>query len=124
MKNTNSKEFKAKVFGHFSDILSGEDMDLSLETDLDKALYVKSRIEGEYEHVIRQKGIYKAVAEWLSGLAINIDYSYHDIIKRAESWHECELNEKQADMVCERWFDFMGLKLIQYCEKQGVNLRY
>ena len=125
MKNTNTKEFKAKVDAYLLDAYrsKAEDYENGAKTDPELIRFILDTFKKEYGHEIRRQGsIQGALASWLSGLALNIDYTNSSIIKRAEEWHECELTEKQADIVCEKWFDFMACKIMQLAGRHGLHV--
>ena len=43
----------------------------------DKISYIFERFYSEYGWNVEQQGKLKAMTEWLSGLALNIDYTYY-----------------------------------------------
>jgi hypothetical protein len=125
MKHTNTKSFRDKVDTYFLETIkeSAEDNGNTLTTDHDIMQYAVDRFMSEAGYEIkRQNSIQGAVEYWLSGLALDIDYNYCDIVKRAEAWHECTLTEKQAEMICEKWFNFMACKFLQLAERKGVHI--
>ena len=121
MKNTNTKAFRATVWEYLANSLYDFDGDFDSRV---ARLYEK--FADEYDHPANRAyhghNIQAMVSGWLSGLPLNIAYSYCDIIEVSESWHECKLTEAQADMICERWFDFLAFKLIQLWRKNGVDI--
>ena len=75
-----------------------------------KIKYLFDRFNSEYGWNISRVGKYKAMTEWLSGLAINIPYTYFDIIELAKEMGSINNNptEAQKDRVCENYFSFMA----------------
>lgn len=117
LKRTNTKEFTAIVNRYLLD--SVYDFEGS---DTEKAQHIWARFQSEYNYKnnrIRLPNLQDRVAEWLSGLALNIEFSYYDIRKRAESWHECKLTDSDAERIYHNWFPFLASKLIRLCEKNG-----
>lgn len=123
MKNTNTSAFRAIVYRYLLDSIDSEECPAT--TDKGRAEYIFRRFQSEYNHpdnIKRIPNTQARVAEWLSGLALNVEYTYSDIIKRAETWHECKLTDKEADCVIDYWFTFLALKLIQLWRKHGLEV--
>lgn len=88
-----------------------EDIDgKPLHKDQDKINYIFSRFYAEYGWLIEQKGKLAALTEWLSGLALNIDYTYYDIIQLAIKMGSIEENpnEELENKVIDNYFNFMA----------------
>ena len=119
MKRTNTAEFKETVFQYLAD--SAYDFEGS---QAETAQHIRNRFESEFnypDNKRRTPNNQARVAAWLSGLPLNIAAYYVDIIALAETWHECQLTDKQADVICENWFNFLAFKLIQLWAKHGVE---
>ena len=54
----------------------------------------------------------KLMAEWLSGLAINIPYTYNDIIKLSKELLETD-TLKDEDKIIENYFNFMAIQIFK-----------
>jgi hypothetical protein len=63
--------------------------------------HIQTRFESEYGWAIERYGRHKALTDWLAGMALDIPYTYHDIMDTFG------MNEKQA----QRYFDFMAMCL-------------
>ena len=50
-----------------------------LKTEQDKINYIFDRFYSEYKWNVDRMGKYKAMSEWLSGLALDIPFYYEDI---------------------------------------------
>jgi len=88
-----------------------EDIDgKPLYKDKDKINYIFSRLYAEYGWCIEQKGKLTALTEWLSGLALNIDYTYYNIIQLAIEMGSIDENpsDKLQEKVCNNYFNFMA----------------
>ena len=121
MKNTNTKAFKAQVWQY---ILESDDSAPSNTSDYDKALHIWERFRSEHNYDNNKRrlpNLQERVADWLSGVALNIAYTNYDIIKLSEKWHDCQLSEKQVEMVLNNWWKFMAFKLIQLVEYHGID---
>ena len=119
LKNTNTKEFKATVFAYLCNALYDFE-----GTPEERATRIWEKFSREYDYPDNRKRIpnlQARVAEWLSGLPLNVDYSYFDVRQTSQAWHECELTEKQADMVCANWFNFLAFKTLQLWQSVGID---
>jgi len=120
MKRTNTKHIMQCVEDYLCNAISNDDGAPNTTETRELFAYAYGRFLAEYGHEIGRRGTEGALSYWLSGLAIGIDYSYCDIIARAEEWHECKLTEKQEDMVCASWFDFLACKFLQISQRYGI----
>jgi len=91
-----------------------------MEMNFKPLKYIFSRFNSEAGWNIERIGKYKAMAEWLSGLALNIEFNNYAIIKLAAKLGSIEENpsEKIQDKVIEKYWDFManiifGFKRVQ-----------
>ena len=84
--------------------------DEPLKTDQDKIKYIFDRFNSEYGFMIDRVGKQKAIAEWLSGLALDIEYYYDDIVKLAIKMGSIDENpnDKLRNKVEQGYFDFMA----------------
>lgn len=88
-----------------------EDIDgKPLHKDQDKINYIFTRFYSEYGWLIEQKGKLAALTEWLSGLALNIDYTHYDIIQLAIEMGSIDENPSESlqDRVIDNYFNFMA----------------
>ena len=84
--------------------------------------YLFNRFNNEYGFNIKRMGKRKALAEWLSGLAIPIPFYNADIISLAKEMGSVEkdLTAKQEDNILENYWDFMAsMILLLEREKQS-----
>ena len=104
-------EYKKNYKSYILDCLDSEDdlTDKSL-TDQEKINYLFDRFNSEYGFMVQRVGKQNALAEWLSGLAINIDYYYEDIIKLAVKMGSIDANpsEELQERVCNNYWNFMA----------------
>jgi len=86
----------------------------------DKISYIFERFYNEYNYV-KQQGKLKAMNEWLSGLALNIDYTSSDIIKLAVDMGSIGENPSESlqDKVINNYFNFMA-KIILSIEPSHI----
>ena len=108
MRRTNSKEVKAAVRNYLLEVAQSEEMESITE--------LKEKFMNEYGWAVARLGQYNACIEWLRGLAINVDYTYYDIIQLMAEW----LDETTEE--AERWLDKRGDSLYwQLLAREIVN---
>jgi len=80
------------------------------KTDKEKINYILDRFNKEYGFMIERVGQQKAMAEWLSGLALNIKFYYEDIVKLAIKMGSIDENpsEKLQARVKDNYWSFMA----------------
>ena len=93
-----------------------------LKTDQEKINYIFNRFNDEYSWNIERVGKFRAMSEWLSGLALPIEYMYHNIVELAVKLGSINPNpsNKLYDKVCDTYFDFMA-NIILGLEKEVSN---
>ena len=94
--------------------------DEPLKTDADKIKYIFNRFYSEYDFMISRVGKSKAMSEWLSGLALPIEYYYDDIVKLAVKMGSIDENpsDKLRNKVEQGYFDFMANIILDFEPKQ------
>jgi hypothetical protein len=95
-----------------------------LKTEHDKINYIFNRFYSEYGWNIEKVGKFKAMSEWLSGLALDIDFYYEDIIKLAVDMGSLDANasDKLKSKVQENYFDFMANIILGFEPKQNKKV--
>ena len=83
----------------------------------EKIKYLFDRFNSEYGWKVgrtRNDTIQNVIAEWLSGIAINIPYSYYDIIELAKNMGSVDdnLTSVQEDRICENYWNFMAYMIL------------
>lgn len=56
------------------------------ETREEKIRFLKARFCSEYGYNVKRQGEQKALIGWLQGLALNVEYTYHDIEQLMIKW--------------------------------------
>lgn len=123
MTNMNTKATRETIFRYILD--SVRDCEAEDMNDSDKAAYLWARFESEYNYADNRERIpnlQARVAEWLSGLAIGIEYTNAGIVALAEEWQGRKLSDKQAERVINNYFSFMAFKVMQLCKAHGINI--
>jgi len=90
--------------------------DEELTNDKDKIEYLFSRFHSEYGWNIKNVGKYQAMSEWLSGLALDIDFTYYDIVQLAIKMGSIDENpsQKLIDKVFENYWGFMANIILSF----------
>ena len=111
MSKLHHTKYKENYKNYILDCIDSEDDLINQELIRDQKIqYLFNRFNSEYGWNIQRVGKYKAMQEWLSGLAINIPYTYFDIIELAKEMGSIDSNPSQAlqDRVCANYFGFMA----------------
>tara|TARA_R100000995_G_C3413944_1_gene90711 strand:+ start:249 stop:602 length:354 start_codon:yes stop_codon:yes gene_type:complete len=101
-------KYKANYKRYILDTIEIEGNELA--TDEEKVEYLFNRFYSEYDHQIKRYGKYKAMSEWLSGLALSTPYLNQDIIQLAidmGSIVENPSDELQSKVINNYW-EFMS----------------
>ena len=111
MDKLHHTKYKENYKNYILDCIDSEDDLVNQELTRDQKIqYLFDRFNSEYGWNIQRVGKYKAMQEWLSGLAINIPYTYFDIIELAKEMGSIDSNPSEAlkDRVCQNYFSFMA----------------
>lgn len=95
-------------------------LDVEKETSRDQRIeHLFDRFNSEYGFNIKRLGKRKALAEWLSGLAIPIPFYNSDIITLAKTMGSVnsDLSSTQEDNIINGYWDFMA-NIILLLEKE------
>jgi|TARA_R110000772_G_scaffold7784_1_gene26177 hypothetical protein len=114
-------EYKKNYKAYILECISSEDDLINQNlTDDEKINYLFDRFGNEYGFQIERMGENKAMAEWLSGLAINIPYTYGEIIELAVEMGSIDENPSEAleDRVIENYFSFMANIILSFKSKE------
>ena len=82
----------------------------TLTSESEKISYIFNRFNSEYGFMIDRVGKYKAMSEWLSGLALDIEYYNYKIIKLAKDMGSLntDSNYKAEQKIINNYFNFMA----------------
>jgi len=94
--------------------------DEPLKTDDEKIKYIFDRFYSEYGFMIKRVGKYKAMSEWLSGLALDIEYYNYKIVKLAKDMGSLDTNStyKAEQKIINNYFDFMANIILGFEPKE------
>ena len=122
MKLHHSK-YKENYKKYILSTIETDNNDKPLKTDKDKIKYIFDRFNSEYGFMVERVGKYKAMSEWLSGLALDIEYYYDDIVKLAIKMGSIDPNpnDKLRNKVEQGYFDFMASIILGFEPKEVQN---
>ena len=110
MTKLHHTEYKKNYKKYILSTIETDNEDKPLKTDQDKIQYIFDRFNSEYGFMIERVGKQKAISEWLSGLALDIEYYYDDIVKLAIKMGSIDENpnDKLRSKVEQGYWDFMA----------------
>jgi len=113
-------EYKKNYKKYILDTIETGLNDEPLKTDQEKIEYLFKRFNSEYGFMIERVGKQKAIAEWLSGLALDIEYYYDDIVKLAIKMGSIDENpsDKLQARVKENYWNFMANVILSFEPKE------
>ena len=83
MTKLHHTEYKKNYKNYILSTIEEDGEGKPIKTDDEKIKYIFDRFNSEYGFMIERVGKQKAMSEWLSGLALDLEYYYSDIIKLA-----------------------------------------
>ena len=114
MSKLHYTKYQENYKNYILDCIDSEDDLINKElTKEEKIKYLFDRFYSEYGFMVERVGKQKAIAEWLSGLAIHIPYTHNDIIELAKNMGSVNqnLSTVQEDRIIENFMAYMVLLL-------------
>jgi hypothetical protein len=110
------KNYKNYILGTIEEDGEGK----PLKTDQEKIDYIFNRFNSEYGWNIKRVGKFKAMTEWLQGLALNIEYMNVAIVPLAIKMGSIDPNpsEKLQAKVIENYWSFMANVILWFEPKK------
>jgi len=110
------KNYKNYILGTIEEDGEGK----PLKTDQEKIDYIFNRFNSEYGWNIERVGKFKAMTEWLQGLALNIEYMNVAIVPLAIKMGSIDPNpsEKLQAKVIENYWSFMANVILWFEPKK------
>ena len=96
MTKLHHTEYKKNYKKYILDTIETDNDDKPIKTDNEKIKYIFDRFNSEYGFMIDKVGKHKAMSEWLSGLALDIEHYYDDIVKLAIKMGSIDENPSPA----------------------------
>ena len=103
-------KYKENYKQYILSTIETDNNDQPITTEREKINYIFNRFHSEYDWNIKRIGKQKALAEWLSGLALDLPYYYQDIVELAVNMGLIEPNpsDKVIQRVEQGYWDFMA----------------
>jgi hypothetical protein len=92
------------------------------DNDSDLLKFAYNRFMSEKGWQVEREGITQAVNDWLSGLALNVVFYNHEILKLGKEWGEINETPSEAreDIFINNWWDNLTGVLINLWKKEGI----
>ena len=120
MLKTDSTKYQLNFAKYIISVIDSEDLPSETMTNKEKVFFIMDRFVKEYcyqQNLDRHDNdMTKLMAEWLSGLAINIPYTYCDIIKLSKELLETD-TLKDEDKIIENYFNFMAMQIFKLANR-------
>ena len=116
MTKLHHTEYKKNYKNYILSTIETDNEGKPIKTDNEKIKYIFDRFNSEYGFMINRVGKQKAMSEWLSGLALNIEFYYDDIVKLAIKMGSIDPNpnDKLRNRVKQGYFDFMANIILSF----------
>ena len=120
MTKLHHTEYKKNYKNYILSTIEEDGEGKPLTTDKEKINYIFDRFYSEYGFMIERVGKQKAISEWLSGLALDLEYYYSDIIKLAIKMGSIDENpsKKLQIKVINNYWDFMAKIILGFEPKE------
>tara|TARA_Y100000310_G_scaffold255299_1_gene262661 strand:- start:368 stop:745 length:378 start_codon:yes stop_codon:yes gene_type:complete len=120
MTKLHHTEYKKNYKNYILNTIEEDGEGKPLNTEQEKVKYLFDRFNSEYGFMIERVGKQKAIAEWLQGLALDIEYYYDDIVKLAVKMGSIDENpsEKLQARVKENYWNFMANVILSFEPKE------
>jgi len=121
MSKLHHTEYKKNYKNYILSTIDDNGWGKPLKTDQEKIKYIFNRFNSEYGFMIIRVGKQKAMAEWLSGLALSIEYMNDDIVKLAIEMGSIDENpsEKLKAKVIDNYWSFMANVILWFEPKEN-----
>ena len=110
MTKLHHTEYKKNYKNYILSTIEEDGEGKAITTESKKIDYIFDRFNSEYGFMIERVGKYKAMSEWLSGLALDIEYYDDAILDLAIKMGSINPNpnNKLKNTVTQNYFDFMA----------------
>ena len=120
MTKLHHTEYKKNYKQYILSTIETDTNDQPITTEREKINYIFNRFNSEYDWNIKRIGKQKALAEWLSGLALPIAFYNYDILKLAIDMGSIDSNpsDQTIQRVQSGYYDFMSNIILALEPKQ------
>jgi hypothetical protein len=123
MTKLHHTEYKKNYKNYILSTIEEDSEGNPITTEQEKINYIFDRFNSEYGWNIERVGKYKAMSEWLSGLALDIEYYNDAIVDLAIKMGSINPNpnDKLKNTVTQNYFDFMANVILGF-EPKGKTI--
>ena len=120
MTKLHHTEYKKNYKNYILSTIEEDEEGKPLTTDQEKINYIFNRFNSEYGFMIERVGKQKAMAEWLSGLALDLPFYYNEIVDLAVKMGSIDPNpnDKLRERVEQGYWDFMANIIMSFEPKE------
>ena len=120
MTKLHHTEYKKNYKNYILSTIEEDGEGKPLTTDKEKINYIFDRFYSEYGWNIERVGKQKAMAEWLSGLALDIEYYNLSIVELAVKMGSVEENpsDKMQGKIIDNYWNFMANVILGFEPKE------
>jgi len=120
MTKLHHTEYKKNYKNYILSTIEEDGEGKPLTTESEKINYIFDRFNSEYGFMIDRVGKQKAIAEWLSGLALDIEYYYNDIVNLAVKMGSIDPNpsDQLRSKVEQNYWSFMANIIMSFEPKK------
>ena len=120
MTKLHHTEYKKNYKNYILSTIEEDGEGKPLTTESEKINYIFDRFNSEYGFMIERVGKQKAIAEWLQGLALDIEYYYNDIVNLAVKMGSINPNpsDQLRSKVEQNYWSFMANIIMSFEPKK------
>ena len=120
MTKLHHTEYKKNYKNYILSTIEEDSEGNPIKTDAEKIKYIFDRFYSEYGWNIERVGKQKAMAEWLSGLALDIEYYNLSIVELAVKMGSVEENpsDKMQGKIIDNYWNFMANVILGFEPKE------
>ena len=120
MSKLHHTEYKKNYKNYILSTIEEDGEGKPLNTEQEKIKYLFNRFNSEYGFMIERVGKFKAMTEWLQGLALDIEYWNDSIVPLAIKMGSIDKNpsEKLQAKVIENYWSFMANVILWFEPKE------
>ena len=121
MTKLHHTEYKKNYKNYILSTIEEDEEGKPLTTDQEKINYIFNRFNSEYGFMIERVGKQKAISEWLSGLALDLQFYYNEIVDLAVKMGSIDPNpnDKLRERVEQGYWDFMSNVILGFEPKEN-----
>ena len=124
MTKLHHTKYKKNYKKYILDCVQTDSDNKPFKTDEEKINYIFDRFYSEYGFMIERVGKQKAMSEWLSGLALDIEYYNYKIILLAQAMGSLDIGSthKEEQKIINNYFNFMASIIVGFEPEQNKKV--